>query len=201
MHRCKWGGGWKDRALRGAYPLGHASGRLTSKPHPHQGGTGFGEFPPPPGRTPVLGQSFLPEHDTPNGPLAAMISTRLWQTRFGGDLMIAGQAATLAGMPYTVVGVLPAGFQFPFSDTDVWVTRPSAWSMIPPQSQPRLIAPILGIFGCLKLQVSGDQAMAELAVISRQYAVAHPAMLDVKPNLTDRVTLKDQVVRSVRSTL
>ena len=38
----------------------------------------------------------------------------------------------LAGAPYTIVGALPAGFQFPFSGLDVWVTRPSEWSVISP---------------------------------------------------------------------
>jgi putative ABC transport system permease protein len=154
------------------------------------------------GVEPVLGRSFLPEEDTSSGPLVAIISTELWQTQFGGDRMIAGKAATLAGIPHTIVGVLPAGFQFPFSGIDVWVTKPSAWSMIPPQSQSRLIAPILGIFGRLRPQMSVDQAISELGVINRQYAIAHPGMLDVKPNLTDRVTpLKDQLVRNVRSIL
>src|SRR6185503_17919539 len=58
------------------------------------------------------------------------------------------------------------------------------------------------VFGRLKPGVSLDQASAELAVIHRQYALAHPGALDAKPNQVEAVTrLKDQLVRNVRSML
>src|SRR5712664_2443602 len=87
------------------------------------------------GVEPMLGRSFQPEEDAPGGPPVAMISAELWQRRFGGDPMIAGRTATLAAVPYTIIGVLPAGFQFPFSGVDVRVTRPSEWSVASPQSR------------------------------------------------------------------
>jgi len=94
---------------------------------------------------PLLGRSFLPQEDKPGGPEVAMISEQLWRGQFRGDPMIAGRTLTLAGMPRTIIGVLPAGFQFPFSGTDVWVTRPSEWPVIPPQGRP--LSPILSVFG------------------------------------------------------
>ncbi|MGH9631026.1 MAG: ABC transporter permease, partial [Bryobacteraceae bacterium] len=152
------------------------------------------------GVKPVLGRSFLPEEDRPGGPHVAMISTELWQRRFHSDPSIPGKTATLAAVPYTIVGVLPAGFEFPFPAMDIWVTRPAEWSSVPLKS--RSLSPILSVFGRLKPGVSLEQASAGLAVINRRYAIAHPGMLDSKPNSTERVTLlKDRLVRNVWSTL
>jgi predicted permease len=60
----------------------------------------------------VHAELFGPEHE-------AVISHRLWQTRFGGDRSIIGRAIRLNGFPYTVVGIMPAGFGFP-GETDLW---------------------------------------------------------------------------------
>ena len=71
------------------------------------------------GVQPAMGRGFTvhaglfgPEHE-------AIISHRLWQTRFGGDPGIIGRAIRLNGFTYTVVGIMPAGFGFP-GETDLW---------------------------------------------------------------------------------
>jgi len=146
------------------------------------------------GVEPLLGRSFLAEEDAPGGPPVAMISAALWQRRFGGDPLVAGKTATMAATPYTIIGVLPAGFQFPFSGVDVWVTQP--YYLMSPFS------PYLDVFGRLKPRVDIQQASAELAVLNHQYAIAHPGMLDSKHGSTERVTrLRDQQVDDVRSML
>ncbi len=60
---------------------------------------------------PLLGRSFRPEEDTAAGPRVAMIGAALWRRRFDGDPGILGKTVTLAATPYTIVGVLPTGFQ------------------------------------------------------------------------------------------
>jgi len=146
------------------------------------------------GVEPVLGRSFLSEEDAPGGPPVALISAALWQRRFGGDPLVAGKTATLAGTPHAIIGVLPRGFEFPFSGVDVWVTQPS--------EHIRPLSPVLSIFGRLKPQVTIEQASAELAVLNRQYASAHPGMLDSRASSTERVvSLKEQLVANVRSKL
>lgn len=150
--------------------------------------------------SPLVGRSFLPEEDKPRAPEVAMISAQLWRGQFRGDPSIAGRTVLLAGMPRTIIGVLPAGFQFPFSGTDVWVTRPSEWSVIPPQGRP--LSPTLSVFGRLKPHVAIQQATTELAVLNRQYAAAHPGMLDANPDSHETVRpFKDQLVSDVRSEL
>src|SRR5207245_922473 len=66
------------------------------------------------GVDPLIGRGFLPEEDAPGGQAVAMISAELWQRRFQGDTRIVGKTAVLGTAPYTIVGVLPARFQFPF---------------------------------------------------------------------------------------
>ncbi len=72
------------------------------------------------GVSPALGAGFPqgePLHE--NGVAEVVISHRLWQTRFGADPDIVGQAISLNGQPFMVLGVMPAGFDFP-GDVDVW---------------------------------------------------------------------------------
>ena len=154
------------------------------------------------GVAPVIGRSFLPDEDRTGGPDVAMISTRLWRRHFGGNPAILGHTATLAGTPYTIIGVLPPRFTFSFADadTDVWITRPVEWSLMPLKSRP--LSPYLRIFGRLKPGVDIQGANAELTVLNRQYATAHPAMLDAKPDRADDPTrirsLQDSIVADVR---
>lgn len=149
---------------------------------------------------PLRGRAFRPEEDVPGGPPVAMISEELWQRRFAGDLQIVGKIATLGTRPYTIIGVLPPRFQFPASGVGVWLTAPSENPAIP--LKVRELSPLLAIFGRLKPGVSLAQANAEMRVIRRQYALAHPAMLDAKAKRpVELAPMKDELVAGVRSVL
>jgi len=65
------------------------------------------------GVQPAVGRNFTREEDTPNGPKAAILGHGLWQSRFGGDPDVLGRTITLNQQSYTVVGILPARFQYP----------------------------------------------------------------------------------------
>jgi predicted permease len=152
------------------------------------------------GVQPVLGRSFLPEEDAPGGNPVAMISTGLWRRRFGGDPQVAGKRATFDSTPYTIIGVLPPGFAFPFAGVDVWMTKPSEWSALAPRYW-RYVTLLIG-FGRLKPQVSPEQARAELNVLHNQYVLAHPERVDAQAGVALRmVSLKDQIVANVRPML
>ena len=150
------------------------------------------------GVQPVLGRSFRSEEDQHGGPPVAMISSGLWGRRFGSDPGVAGRTATLDSTTYTVIGVLPPGFEFPFAGVDVWFTRPSEWSQLPPRFWG---ISILTGFARVKPQVSLEQARAEMEVLNQQYMRAHPAnSMDV--GTTMRVVwLKDRLVTNVRGML
>jgi putative ABC transport system permease protein len=63
------------------------------------------------GVEPALGREFTPDEDSLNGPNAAILSYGLWKSQFGGDSSLLGKAILLDSKPFTVVGVMPAGFQ------------------------------------------------------------------------------------------
>jgi putative ABC transport system permease protein len=68
---------------------------------------------------PQLGRTFLPEEDRP-GSHAVVLSYLGWGSRFNYDPHIVGKSIVLDGEPYTVIGVMPAGFRFPARGTDLW---------------------------------------------------------------------------------
>ena len=151
------------------------------------------------GVAPVSGRSFLPEEDRPGGRAVAMISARLWKRRFSGNPEIAGTTVQLESTACTIIGVLPEGFEFPYEGVDVWVTRPSEWSLLPPRYW---ALPTLAGFGRLKPQASLEQASAEMTVVQRQYEIAHPAPSNADHSSVMRVVwLKDKLVAGVRPML
>jgi predicted permease len=62
---------------------------------------------------PLLGRALRPADERKGAADVAVIGHALWRERLGGDPSIVGRAVTLNGKPYTVVGVLPSGFQLP----------------------------------------------------------------------------------------
>ena len=71
------------------------------------------------GVQPALGRAFTIHPDLFGPEQEAVISHRLWQTRFGGDASVIGRVIRLNGFSYTVVGIMPPGFGFP-GETDLW---------------------------------------------------------------------------------
>jgi len=70
------------------------------------------------GVVPVLGRFFTPEEDAPNSGHFVLLSNTIWKNRFRSDHAIVGKAISLDGAPYTVVGVMPAGFSY-FGNKDL----------------------------------------------------------------------------------
>jgi putative ABC transport system permease protein len=107
------------------------------------------------GVSPLLGRAFSPDDDRLGGPNVAMLSYGYWRRRFGGDRSIVGRAITLDGAPYTVVGVMPSGFQ----------TQPQAdvWSTVGQVSRTVGSGANLRLTGRLKAGLSPARAGAEFA--------------------------------------
>ena len=59
-----------------------------------------------------VGRMFAPDEAVPGGPRVILLSHRLWERRFGSDRDIVGRSIALDGKPATVVGVVPASFDF-----------------------------------------------------------------------------------------
>lgn len=120
------------------------------------------------GVEPVIGRSFQPGDDKPGTPLVTVLTYGLWQRRFGGDPGIIGQSLTLNGQSYTVVGVLPASFQFALRSADLW--RPYQ----PTDAQlTRRFMHGTNVIGRLKPGVSVQQAQSELDLIASSIEREH----------------------------
>jgi putative ABC transport system permease protein len=65
------------------------------------------------GIRPALGRAFLAEEERAGLPATVILSDGLWRRRFAGDTAIVGRSVTMDGVPVTVAGVAPAGFDFP----------------------------------------------------------------------------------------
>ena len=117
---------------------------------------------------PALGRDFTAEEEHFGGPLAVLISDRLWRRRFGGNPNVLGRSVRIGSSSYAIVGVMPPGFAFPVRETDLW--SPSA--MDAPFAQSRESTWFQAI-GRLKPGVSLAQARADLetvqAALGREY--------------------------------
>jgi predicted permease len=80
------------------------------------------------GVAPRLGRDFSDDDAKPGAAATAMLSYSLWQSRYGGDLSIAGRTIRVDGRPTTVVGVMPEHFTYPRNE-DLWVPSPIAEGM------------------------------------------------------------------------
>src|SRR5438094_643766 len=69
---------------------------------------------------PTLGRGFTSEEDQYGRHHVAVLSHGLWERRFGRDPSVVGKIIRLDAESYTVVGVMPAGFQFPNAYTELW---------------------------------------------------------------------------------
>ncbi len=71
------------------------------------------------GVTPAVGRTFLAEEELPGREPVAVVSHGLWQRRFGSDPNFVGKRIDVSGRPATVVGIMPAGYEFP-ERTELW---------------------------------------------------------------------------------
>ena len=141
------------------------------------------------------GRSFLPGEDRPNATLVAIISYRLWQSRFGGKLDTTGARLIFNGKPYTVVGIAPMGFD-PSEDTDVFTPIGQNNS---PTMQNREMHPGIRVIGRLRPGVTFAQAQAELGMIGRRLARQYPKAM--AEHTFSAEPLRQAVVGDVRPTL
>ncbi|HEV2352332.1 MAG TPA: ABC transporter permease [Terriglobia bacterium] len=149
------------------------------------------------GVKPALGRAFLPGEDklpAANGAFAIILSHHLWRERFSADPGIVGRTIEIDNRDFTVVGVAPAGFQFPVQGepVDFWMTMAIAFVTAP--GQPSMVdqrgAAYLDVIARLKPRVSRAEARAEMSTIvsrlNKQYPDRAPRGVEVVPEI-DRV--------------
>ncbi len=120
------------------------------------------------GVKPIAGRTFLEEEDQPDHNRVAVIGYGLWQRRFGGDPDIVNRQITLDGNKFTVVGIMPSGFQFP-QLVEMW--EPVAFTAAARDNRGNHF---IEVFARIKPGVSIEQAQAEMTGIAKLLEQAHP---------------------------
>ncbi|HVT40261.1 MAG TPA: ABC transporter permease [Gemmatimonadaceae bacterium] len=120
------------------------------------------------GVAPAIGRGFSSDSTLTGRTQEAIISHRLWQSRFGGDRAVLGRAVRLNGYLYTIVGVMPPGFGFP-GETDLW--EGLNWDL----SQHSRGAHFMEAVARLRPGVTPEQANRELAALGTRLGTEFPS--------------------------
>ena len=148
------------------------------------------------GVQPLLGRGFLPEEDRPGANKVVVLSYKLWQTRYGGDPQIINRDIQLNGEKHSVVGVMPASFQFLESYVRMWV--PLALDQ---EELANRGGHYLNVVARLKPGVTLSQAQADMNAVMRRIATDHPGdTFDGKLGAVV-MPMRDQLVGDARSSL
>ena len=149
------------------------------------------------GLEPLVGRNFSADEDRPGGEQVVLVSHRIWQERFNRDPSILGQALTLDGAPYTIIGVLPeAASAFPLNQFQIWVTRPAEVPYVAP-SQLNNGGYFFQLVARLKPGVSLVQAREAMNVIASGYRAGNAANVDA-PSEIEVVPILDDAVGDQR---
>src|SRR5262249_33071147 len=119
------------------------------------------------GVKPILGRTFAPDEGKPGQPGVVVISFGLWQRRFGADPGIIGRKLILSGNEATVIGVMPAGFNWSVNAGVLTPDKAEIWSpwQIDEQNRPRRGRGAMAV-ARIKPGFRLEQAQARVAAIS-----------------------------------
>ncbi len=149
------------------------------------------------GAQPVLGRAYTREEAKDGAPPVVVLAHPFWKSNFNSDPRVIGQQINLSGKSYTILGVMPAGWNFPVEDAQRDYLTPLA-PFIQKQATQRG-AHSFSLVGRLKAGVSLPQAEAEMRAIAARLARDYP------DTNTDRgvwlVPLQEDVVGDVRPAL
>jgi putative ABC transport system permease protein len=148
------------------------------------------------GVRPIMGRDFTTSDDRMNGPNVVILSNKLWRRRFNADSSIVGQDFTLEGTKYTVIGVMPDGFENVIAPAaELW--GPLQYEM----SQGRAWGHHLRTIGRLRSGVNIDRATREVA------GLAHELINEQRPETyggdfeIHLISLQSDITRSVKPAL
>jgi predicted permease len=119
------------------------------------------------GQQPLAGRDFAPGDDQAGAAPVALIGYTLWQSRYAGDPAVVGRMVRVNAQPYTVVGVMPRGMEFP-SNTQIWLP-----AVRTPELEPRNMRS-MAVIARLKSDVLRQQAETEMNGIAARLASAYP---------------------------
>jgi macrolide transport system ATP-binding/permease protein len=122
------------------------------------------------GVKPILGRDFYDGEDQPGAAETVMLTYQTWQKRFGGKTDVIGQTVRLSDKPTTIIGILPATFQFaPRGNAEFWATLHTLTSCEKRRSCHNL-------YGVARLKdgVTVQMALADITAIAKQLERQYP---------------------------
>jgi len=122
------------------------------------------------GVAPAIGRGFTAEEDSPAGERVAILGDGLWRRRFGAEAGMVGRKITLSGVSYTVVGIMPPGFEY--------VGPPDV--ILPMRVNPasRNEGYNWTVIGRLKRGVTPDQARSETLTLFDKFGAFYPSQYE-----------------------
>jgi putative ABC transport system permease protein len=148
-----------------------------------------------------LGRTFLADEDQPGRSHVVMLSHALWQSRFGSDQHIIGQAITIDGQSHTIVGVLRPDFKFPDNQFPKFNLELIVPAPLDPSDQNDFVAHYLNLVGRLQPGVSIEQAQSEVAAIIHNARAKFARAPDDYGLRASVASLQEEMVGDTRSTL
>jgi putative ABC transport system permease protein len=146
------------------------------------------------GIAPEIGSGFRAEDAKRKDGEVVLLSHRLWRERFAADPKIAGRTITLEQKPYTILGVMPANYDCPNKDTDLWVPL----TFTPDEATNRGNW-LYGLTARIRAGQSVQSAQTELNDLAKRLSVQYPKDdAGIQYRLTP---LQDQVIGNSKSTL
>jgi putative ABC transport system permease protein len=170
---------WKEQVGAFADVMAYSEGFGTStfnnggEPVTVRPAFGTGNFFSVLGARAALGRTFVDAETWRTGQSVAVLSHHLWRDRFGSDPKIIGRTIQLDGAPVQIVGVMPAGFEYPSENVDLW--QPWGWN---PDSRQRVSfrrAHWLNVVARVKPGVSPETANAQLQAVVKRLQRDYPA--------------------------
>jgi predicted permease len=155
------------------------------------------------GVRPAVGRGFLPGVDDAEGaPRVCVVQDETWQGVFGGAPDLLGRTIVLNNEPFTVVGIMPKGFRFPFDEVEVWMPH-HTWPVYREQLSKGTAAQrsngLVGPIGRIRLGVGLEAARGELKAIAGRLATEYPEGGEKRGVAV--TPLRDEVVSDVKQML
>ena len=153
------------------------------------------------GIKPALGREFLPEEEVPGGADVVILSNNLWRSRFGADPNLVGKSIAVNGQQHAVVGVMPAGFNFPASAGESGFSAGTElWTPFHLPTESHDPANYLTCIGRLKPGLTPEQGQAQLGQLTQALRQQLPdvAATDERAAL---IPLRERLVGPIRPAL
>jgi putative ABC transport system permease protein len=123
------------------------------------------------GVPPMLGRDFVTADERHGAPRVAILTQRFWESRFASRDNIVGSTVHINSQPTTIIGVMPARFEFPMpASGDLWMPVVRSPAQLRRGPSPGAFT----VVARLRDGVTRDEARAELEAINRQLEVTYP---------------------------